>query len=235
MKKGHTEDHSLSTGARLRDIILGGQDGLVNVLGVILAVASATLDPRIVIVAGIAATLAESISMAAVAYTSSRAVESYYKSQLEKEKKEIENLPKAEKEEIYEIFYNKGFRGTLLNAIVSRITSNKNLWLRTMMEEELHLYPSRTSPLYDAVVVGISAIIGSLVPLVSFFFLAVNQAIVFSLISSVVVLFVTGYIKNKITIGSPWKGGLEMAVIGMAAALIGYAIGSFLGVALYLH
>ena len=46
----------------LRDIILGGQDGLVNVLGSVLGVAAATNDTKIVIIAGIAATLAESIS-----------------------------------------------------------------------------------------------------------------------------------------------------------------------------
>lgn len=234
-KKRHKEDHSLSAGSRLRNIILGGQDGLVNVLGVILAVASATFDPRIVIVAGLAATFAESISMAAVAYTSSKAVESHYKSQLEQEKKEIKEIPRMEKKEIYDIYYKKGFRGSLLNSIVKKITSSRKLWLSTMMEEELHLYPSKTSPLNDAVVVGVSAIVGSLVPLVPFLILTVQAAIITSLIFSLVILFATGYIKNKITIGSPWKGGFEIAFIGMAAALIGYGIGAFLGVALYLH
>ena len=80
-------------GARLRDIILGGQDGLVNVLGVVLVVAGATADIRIILISGIAATFAESISMGAVAYTSSRAATDYIKRVLQKERREIEKNP----------------------------------------------------------------------------------------------------------------------------------------------
>jgi len=69
----------------LREIILGGQDGLVNVLGVILAVAFATYDTRIILLAGIAATFAESVSMAAVAYTSTKAAREFYEGKRKKE------------------------------------------------------------------------------------------------------------------------------------------------------
>jgi len=218
---------------KLRDVILGGQDGLVNVLGVILAVATATQDARIVIIAGLAAMFAESISMAAVAYTSSKAVNEYYKGQLNREKKEIKEIPEMERKEIYNIYKRKGFSGPVLAAIVKKITSNKRLWLRTMMEEELHLYPDSSSPGKDAAIVGVSAIVGSLIPLLPFLVVNVGFGMVLSLILSVIVLFITGAIKNKITIGHPARGGIEMAIIGMAAALIGYAIGAILGVALY--
>ena len=60
-------------GSLLRDIILGGHDGVVNVLGLVLGVAAATADPRIILIAGLAGGFAESISMAAVAYTSTMA------------------------------------------------------------------------------------------------------------------------------------------------------------------
>ena len=66
----HTNLDPHKKGSTLSDVILGGQDGLVNVLGVILGVAAATGDAYIVMVAGLAATFAESVSMGAVAYTS---------------------------------------------------------------------------------------------------------------------------------------------------------------------
>ncbi len=230
----HKEHHSGKSGYNLRDIILGGQDGLVNVLGVILAVAIATQDSKIIIIAGLAATFAESVSMAAVAYTSSKAVNDYYKGQLEKEKQEMKEVPEIERREIYNIYRRKGFSGQILSSIVRKITSNKKLWLKTMMEEELHLYPDEyESPGRDAAIVGFSAVIGSLVPLLAFFFVGVQAGIILSLIFSVIVLFVTGAIKNHITIGNPVRGGIEMAAIGMTAALVGYAIGAVLGVALY--
>src|SRR4051794_16922059 len=97
----------------LSDVILGGQDGLVNVLGVILGVAAATSDTRIVLVAGLAATFAESVSMGAVAYTSPLADADFYESEREREYRHIQHVPALEREEIRRIYQNKGFSGEL--------------------------------------------------------------------------------------------------------------------------
>src|SRR5512136_870018 len=93
----------------LSDIILGGQDGLVNVLGVILGVAAATNSPQIVLVAGLAATFAESVSMGAVAYTSTLADADYYEAERAREFRHINEVPHLEKKEIREIYARKGF------------------------------------------------------------------------------------------------------------------------------
>ena len=140
----------------LRDIILGGQDGLVNVLGVTLGVAAASGDTRIVLAAGLAATFAESFSMAAVAYTSSIA---------------------------------------------------------------------KYHAVRDALIVGVAAILGSIIPLLPFAFLPVNSAINTALAVSVFFLFILGVYKAKILRSNYWRSGLEIAVIGIAAALIGYLVG----------
>src|SRR5216683_4706996 len=92
----------------LRDVILGGQDGLVNALGIILGIAAVTSDAHILIATVLAASIAESISMGAVAYTSALAQKDYYNSEREKEKKEIETVPEMEKEEVRRIYEEKG-------------------------------------------------------------------------------------------------------------------------------
>ena len=140
----------------LRDIILGGQDGLVNVLGVTLGVAAASGDTRIVLAAGLAATFAESFSMAAVAYTSS-------------------------------------------------ITG--------------------AHALTDALIVGVSAIFGSIIPLIPFALFPISSAIGIAAVISAFFLFLLGVYKAKILGLSFWRGGLEITIIGMAAALIGYFVG----------
>jgi len=222
------------TGSLLRQIILGGQDGLVNVLGLILGVAAATNDARIIIIAGLAATMAESISMAAVAYTSSKAEKEYYYKQLAQEKREIEEVPDIEREEIRLIYYKKGFRGKQLNDIVKKITSDKKVWLDIMMSEELGLTESKSkNPVMEGVVVGVSAIIGSLIPLAPFFFTPVANAMVWGLAVSVLSLFVFGAIKSKLTVGHWARSGLEMAAVGTVAAILGYLIGVFLGSVYY--
>ena len=234
MSKAVHERHAPGTGSLLRDLILGGQDGFVNVLGVILAVASATNDAKIVIVAGLAATFAESISMAAVGYTSSKAARDFYESEVEREKREMDEVPEVERGEIREIYKNKGFKGKTLDSIVKHITSNKDLWLKTMMEEELRLFPDEWAhPWRNAAVIGFAAIVGSIVPLTPFFFAGVSTASAQAVIVSTLALFASGYAKTRLTLGNPWKGGLEMAAIGMLAALAGYAIGAVLGVAVY--
>ncbi len=129
--KGVAHNHEPNkVGSEMRDIILGGQDGLVNVLGVVLAIAAATIDTKTIIIAGLAATFAESISMAAVAYTSTKAERDYYNRQLETEKREISDIPDIERKEIRDIYFAKGFRGRQLVNIVKKITSNKKLWMR---------------------------------------------------------------------------------------------------------
>ena len=134
-RKHQIERHQGLSRSNIRDFILGFQDGLVNTLGLVLGVASAVQETKIVLISGLAATFAESISMAAVAYTSSKAAGEFYEGQLQKEKQEIKEMPHMEVQEIMDIYYNKGFRGRELDSIVKKITSNEKLWLDTMMAE----------------------------------------------------------------------------------------------------
>ena len=234
-RDSHRADHLLHNNglaSKLKDIILGGQDGVVNVLGLVLGVASATNDPKIVIIAGIASTFAESISMGAVAYTSTQAAQAYYKSLEQKELHEIQKHPTEERAELKYIFAKKGLKGKLLAKIVERISSSKRRWLLTMMSEELNMSAPITTALSSALIVFAASMIGSIIPIIPFFLMPIIPAMIASVIVCSIVLFLTGAYKAKLTIGTWWKSGLAMMLIGMISALAGYAIGSLLGVAL---
>ncbi|MEN8172214.1 MAG: VIT1/CCC1 transporter family protein [Chloroflexota bacterium] len=224
---GHHDPHREKSG--LADIILGGQDGLVNVLGIVLGVAAATKDPYVVIVAGLAATFAESVSMAAVAYTTMLAETAHYESELEREYRHISMVPCVERDEIRDIYREKGFEGDLLEQIVEKITADDDVWVGVMMAEEHQLTPStRSDALRSAFVVGLAAIVGSLIPLTPFFFLPPGPSIAIALVLSAITLFAVGYYKARITVGHPTKSGLEMTLIGIISALVGYAVGLLL-------
>jgi predicted membrane protein (TIGR00267 family) len=211
----------------LSDVILGGQDGLVNVLGVVLGIAAASHDPRIILVAGLAATFAESVSMGAVAYTSTLADADFYDSERNREYRHIQKIPHFERSEIKEIYMNKGFEGELLDRIVDTITANEDIWVAVMMAEEHQLQPTnRKQAVRAALVVGLSAIIGSLIPLAPFLFLSVDTSMLVSVAITALVLFAVGAYKAQKTVGHPGKSGLEMAIIGTISALVGYAIGT---------
>src|SRR5436853_7080428 len=128
-------------GRQLRDIILGGQDGLVNVLGLVLGVAAATAQLRIVVAAALAATFSESIAMGGVMYTSALAERDYYLAQLAKEQREVEEMPEVETEEVRQIFRDKGLHGDVLERVVGEINSERTAWVGVMMRDELHLTP----------------------------------------------------------------------------------------------
>jgi len=229
--RNHKEPHKYAS--RLRDFILGWQDGVVNVLGVTLGVATATNDLRLILIAALAATFAESISMMAVAYTSFKAENDFYKSEVQREKNEMREMPDQERNEVRTIFRKLGFSGSLLNSAVKRITANKKRWLDMMMEYELKLSPPKHSPLNVAIVVGLSAVVGSLIPIIPFLFLPINSAILGSVLLSTSVLFFVGLYKGYSTIGNPLRSGIEMALIGILAALAGYGIGAVLGATIF--
>ena len=217
------------TTTEIADIILGGQDGLVNVLGVILGVAAATGNSQVIIIAGLAATFAESVSMGAVAYTSTVASANVYESEREREYRHIQEVPTLEREEIVEIYQRKGFSGEVLDKIVETITASPDVWVAVMMAEEHGLTPTnRGHALRSAFVVGSSAIIGSLIPLAPFFLFPVTLSMLLSVLIAAITLFIVGAYKARLTIGSPGKSGLEMAIIGTLSALVGYAVGALL-------
>jgi len=230
IRKTHQEIHN--KGSRLRDFILGWQDGLVNVLGVMLGLISVTNDVKIILIAALSAACAESISMAAVAYTSFKAEKDYYMSEVAREKSEMERVPDVERNEIRVIYRQIGFSGILLNSIVRHITSDKKRWLDVMMEQELRIFPSDITPSNIAMVVGVSAFIGSLMPVIPFIFFPISSAMWIALIFSTIILFGIGIYKAITTIGNPLRSGLEMAFIGMAAASAGYGVGAILGAAI---
>jgi predicted membrane protein (TIGR00267 family) len=234
MRARHIERHG--GGGALSDVILGGQDGLVNVLGVILGVAAATPDPNIVLAGGLAATFAESISMGAVAYTSTLADRDFYLAELAREQREIREVPEVEREEVRAVYREYGLEGDALEQVTRAITSNEEVWLKVMMSEELKLQPvAESGALRSALIVGGAAVVGSLIPLMPFVLVPLGllsrlAAILISIAVSALALFVVGVYKARLTVGKPGRSGLQMALIGIVSALAGYAIGALFGV-----
>ena len=216
----------------LSDFILGSQDGLVNVLGILLGLSAATNDVRIIIIAALAALGAESVSMGAVAYTSTLARRRVYEAETQRELAEMKELPDVEREEVRAIFRNWGFEGEELEEMVRKIEAKPKAMLDLMMAFELNLASVPVEqPQNSALVVFAACIVGSVIPLVPFF--VPGQSIESSAIESILVsgaaLFGIGWYEARITIGPFWKSGLRMLLIGLAAGLAGFLIGHFAG------
>lgn len=211
-------------------MVLGGQDGVVAVLGALLGIAAASSSPRLVLAAGLSTAFADAISMAAVAYTSTLAQADVYRSELEREYRHIRQVPTIEQEEVREIFARKGFNGALLDKIVATIVADPDVWVAVMMSEEHRLQPvDRPRARRSALVVGLATMVGALLPVTPFLFLGVKAASWASIAVAAAALFAVGAYKAQVTVGNPWKAGIEIAVIGVVSALVGWGVGAIFG------
>jgi vacuolar iron transporter family protein len=225
------EPHARSS--LLSDFILGSQDGMVNVLGILLGLAAATTDTRIIIIAALAALGAESVSMGAVAYTSTLARRRVFDAEVQRELQEMRDLPEMEREEVRTIFREWGYEGDELEEMVRRVEAKPKAMLDLMMAFELKLQPvSDVQPRNSLLTVLGATIVGSFIPLVPFLIAghAVVEAAYASIAVSGAALFGIGWYEAKTTIGSFWRSGLRMLLIGLAAGFAGFLIGHFAAV-----
>ena len=230
ISKRTSERHARPT--LLSDFILGSQDGLVNVLGILLGLTAASATIRVFFVAAFAALAAESISMGAVAYTSTTARRQVYLKERNREKQEMQDVPEVEKEEVRQIFRSWGYEGQDVEDLADRIAKNPKAMLELMMGYELDLAPvDRSEALRSFFIVGASTVMGSFVPLIPYVFVGKNifEGTVLSVVISGAALFFIGTYEAKTTVGSLWRSGLQMAAIGLTAGLAGFLVGHFIG------
>ncbi|MCI4350995.1 MAG: VIT1/CCC1 transporter family protein [Thermoplasmata archaeon] len=211
----------------LSDFILGSQDGIVNVLGIILGLAAAHAPRTVIIIATLAALAAESIAMGAVAYTSTLSRRRLYLSESERERREMREMPEMERAEVRGILEGWGYQGAELDDLVDRLCGNPKAMLEFMMAFELKISPvDAAAPRASAGVVGTATVLGHLVPLIPFFVLIdVLQGAVLAVILSAVALFGIGWYEAKITDGKWWRNGLQMLTIGLVGGFAGFLIG----------
>jgi vacuolar iron transporter family protein len=227
-KRAQMEQHPRPT--LLSDFILGGQDGLVNVLGILLGLVAAGASSELIIIAGLAALAAESLSMAAVAYTSTESRRKLYHSEVDRELREMREVPEMEREEVRAILRDWGYEGEEMEEMLRRIEAKPRAWLDLMMAFELHLAPvSPGAARMSALVVGSSTLLGHIIPLLPFFFLGSQTVLAagIAVVLSGIALVLIGWYEAKLTIGSLWRSAAQMAVIGLGAGFAGFLIGHF--------
>lgn len=218
-------------GRWLTDVVLGAQDGLVNTLGVVLGVDAASADPRIVVASGLAAALAESVSMAAVAYTTSRSRAQLFQSERAREYRHVAAVPRLERDEIRAIYARKGFEGALLDRVVDTICANADVWVEEMMRDEHGLADEpRRASLRSAAIVGASSLVASVAPVVPFVWLGATGGAIAAFAAGAALLFALGALAAHLTARPRTRGGAALVAIGLASAAVAYAIGRVLGV-----
>jgi len=222
----HIEPHQKESSS-IRDFVFGFGDGINTSLGIVAGVGGADVSSSIIILAAIVAMFTGAKAMAVQNYLAVKSQRQILHSEIEREKWEMENVPGAERQEIEDVYKAKGFTGTELENIVNKITSDKKVWLDTMLTEELKLNLEIVgSPLKSAVRMFGAFLVGGILPIIPYFFSSGYVPLLIAIGASLSASFVIGAIKSKIANLSILRGGLEMAGLGTGIALIGYGIGS---------
>lgn len=220
----------LSAGPRhnyLRDWVYGGIDGAVTTFAVVSGVVGAQLSPAVILILGMANLLADGFSMASGNYLGTKAE----KEDLERieaiEHRHVDTEPEGEREEVRQIFKEKGFEGEDLQRVVDLITSDRAIWVRTMLTEEYGL-PQEVRSAWLAALSTFSAfIICGLAPLIPFLFGASN-AFMLATVFTGAVFFIIGSVKSLWSTTSWWRSGLTTLIVGSLAAALAYGVGVLL-------
>ncbi|MDX1602032.1 MAG: VIT1/CCC1 transporter family protein [Salinimicrobium sediminis] len=217
----------------ISEFVYGGIDGAITTFAVVAGAEGASLGISVVIILGLANLIADGFSMSVGNFFSTKAERDAYERHRQVEYWEVENLREKEVQEIREIYAAKGFQGELLEQVVGVITADKDVWVDTMMKEELEMVKSDKTPYKTAGMTFISFLIVGAVPLLSYVFVGSGPAIqkdlfLYSCILTAVALAIVGSFKSFVTEKNIFVGILETLFLGGIAATLAYFVGDVL-------
>jgi VIT1/CCC1 family predicted Fe2+/Mn2+ transporter/rubrerythrin len=218
-------------GSWVADAIYGANDGLGAVFGIVSGVAGATSNQQhYILIAGLAGTLASTLSMGAGAYLAAKSEVEVYEAEISRERAEVEENPEEEIEEMSLFYQLQGFTPEESQKMAERLAQQPEQFVQAMAQSELglseHRFPNQWTAALSA---GVSTAIGAFIPIIPFFFSGGVEAVIISFGISLVAHFAVGALKSLITIRSWWASGLEMTWIGVIVAVVTYGLGLAFG------
>jgi vacuolar iron transporter family protein len=204
----------------IKDVVIGMSDGLTVPFALAAGLSGAVANTNIITTAGIAEIVAGSIAMGLGGYLAGQTEVEHYDAELRREYEEVERFPDTEKEEVKEVFASYGLDENAQNMIVEALSKDKDRWVDFMMKFELGLeQPDINRARNSALTIGLSYIIGGIIPLFPYFFVSdAHEGLRISVALTLITLFIFGYLKSKVTDQNPWTGAFKVMLIGAAAA-----------------
>jgi len=212
--------------ARIREFVFGIQDGLISTVGLLAGVQGATESNGVVILTGLTAMFAGAVSMAAGSYLSSSAEKEIFDKELREAEELAEKEPYLAAEGLLNAITQEGLKRDQSYRIVKLLLEEERVFLRTFQEKVFGLGAAEINrPLQAALVMGLSFVVGAIIPLVPYLILAGTGALYLSVALAAGTLFSVGVVKGHLAARSLILSGLQFFLIAVGAALIGYFIG----------
>jgi VIT1/CCC1 family predicted Fe2+/Mn2+ transporter len=216
--------------SRVRELVFGSLDGLIVPLGVVSGVAGGVGDSRVVIVAGIAEAFAGALSMGAGEFIAGRSEAQVHQTEVRKELDEMERAPEFEMREMIELYEHDGVAHDDARTIVETMAKYPRAYQIAMVGKELGIgtLDPETVKIPESLTIGLSYLVGSIFPLIAYFFFPVPVALPLSLVLTFVALVIVGVIKGKLASMNLLVSIVEIVVVGVVSAGGGYLLGTYL-------
>ncbi len=212
--------------ARIREFIFGIQDGLISTVGLLAGVQGATENNTVVIITGLTAMFAGAISMAAGSYLSSSAEKRIFDKELREAEELAEKEPYLAAEGLLNVLTQEGLKKEQSYRLVKLLAQEERVFLKTFQEKVFGLGTAEINrPLQAALVMGLSFVVGALIPILPYFILSGAKPLYFSIALAAATLFSVGVFKGHLASRSFFISGLEFFFIAVGASLLGYLIG----------
>jgi VIT1/CCC1 family predicted Fe2+/Mn2+ transporter len=224
--------HRAGGGNALRAAVLGANDGLVSIFSLVMGVAGAELNNKVILVTGFAGLLAGAISMALGEWLSVQSARELYTHQIAIEKQELGAVPEEEAEELALIYEARGVPEDEAQRMAQHIISDPDTALETLAREELNVDPAELGgSAWEAALTSFLLFsLGAIIPIIPYTFLTSTLGIMVSMLFSAVGLFLVGAAITLFTGRSVLSSGFRQVLFGLAAAGVTFAIGRLIGV-----
>jgi len=220
------EGWEMGGGGGVRDVIFGANDGLVSILALVAGVYGAITESHPILIAGIAGAVAGAISMGAGSYLSAKSEKEVTEKESDRKGIKRKGAPEEEKEKLVKFYQARGFKRRDAEAVANRVAQQVESRESYIIGEELGLTSEESwPPTKAALFTGLSFAVVSLIPIMPFAFMEVNQAVITAAIASIGCLFIVGASKAIFSRKSWVRSGIEMMAIGALASVATYAIG----------
>jgi vacuolar iron transporter family protein len=229
--KGAEPWHKTASGGFLRNVVYGFNDGLTANFGLVAGViGAATVNQhQAVVVAGVAGLIADALSMGSSGYLASKSEREVYDYEISMEKTEVELMPEIERDELAIIYEAKGMDRNSAHTLATQIMADPRLMLKEQVQEELKIGELNMSPLREGWLTGLATAFGAAIPVFPFLIWHGTTAIVVSFTISMLSHFLVGAARSVFTGRSAFRSGLDMFVVGVGVALVGYYFGGWVG------
>lgn len=209
---------------------MGAVDGCVTTFAVVAGAAGGGLEGPTILILGFANLLADGFSMAAGNYLGAKTVDEELEQSRAEEMRHIREIPEGEKEEIRQIFAAKGFQGELLEEATRIVTGNHELWVKTMLSEELGLRSDQARPVRAALAVFTAFCLAGIVPLTAFLIPGIlpGNRFAWSCLATATAFAAIGAVKGRVVARPVWTSSLQTLLLGSTAAALAYGAGNVL-------